>query len=243
MGGLPPLHAASDRPRRADRRRLSPVLRARAGPRPPLRGLHELRPHRAPGLAPARPRASGARPGRPGRRDRQGLRGHRRGLRAPDRGGRRSLRRGADRDRPLRPRHAPDPLDVPHQPLARGGGAPALPDALAPAAEGNAARLRVQGRPAAGAHEAPLRARARLPALPAAAGRGAGVRRDRLRLHARLQLRRRGPGLPRRGERRQERPEVRRAAGGRARRRSATRTPASPRSPCTARRSSTTART
>ncbi len=64
VGGLRRLHGAPRRARRADRRRRPPDLRARAGPRRPLRRLHELGPRGSPRLPPPRPRSPGPRPRR-----------------------------------------------------------------------------------------------------------------------------------------------------------------------------------
>ena len=151
--------------------------------------------------------------------------------------------RGTARSRPPRvlgPRHEADLLDVPREPLARGGGTPPLSSPLAAAAEGRIARRRWP-RSTSGSREP-----------PAATARAStscrscrGPRADRAFADIDFGSTRaycfatRGPDLPRRGERRASDPAYADASRTSSPR-SATPRPASRRSTCGGRRSCTT---
>ena len=152
VGELRALRRPARRARRGDRGRLPDRHGARAGSPTPVRRLHELRPCRPPRLLAARPGAPRLRPRASWRRAPPGLRGGRRRLRPADRGGGVALRRAAHRHRPLRPRHEADLLDVPREPLARGGRPPPLPPPLSAAPQGHGPERSREGRSAARAH-------------------------------------------------------------------------------------------
>src|ERR671934_1722270 len=87
VGGLRPLRAPPDRPRRRSGRGVPGLPRARARPGRARRRLYEHRLRRPSRLPPPRPDPPGARPGSGRRRARPGVSGGRSGLRRADRRG------------------------------------------------------------------------------------------------------------------------------------------------------------